>query len=197
MSDLQTLERGLRAVLWEVRDYLPDLVLIGGWVPHLHRRYDPFPEWRGQLSLTSELDLLVDRRLPRGERPFLPEILKEARFEQAPGSHVNAVWARSLGTGEMIEFLTPFAGPMRRGVVTVPVQDHPGLTAIPLHYVDFLARYTTALRVPVVGHQAEALLEVRVPTLGAYAVNKAYTFGRRGGAGEASKSAKDLLYCTT
>lgn len=97
----------------------------------------------------------------------------------------------------MIEFLVPFAARMRGGEVTIPVTGHPGLTAIPLHYIEFLARYTTALRVPVFGRQGEAILEVRVPTLGAYAVNKAYTFSRRGNAGhtdEPSKSAKDLLY---
>lgn len=44
MAEIERLERGVRAVLWELRDYLPDLVLIGGWVPHLHRRYGPFPE---------------------------------------------------------------------------------------------------------------------------------------------------------
>lgn len=197
MTEIERLERGLRSVLWALRDYLPDLVLIGGWVPHLHRRYGPFAGWRGELSLTSDLDVLVDRLLPRGDRPSLPEILREARFEQAPGTHVNAVWARSLETGEMIEFLAPFAGRMRGGEVTIPVPDHPGLTAIPLHYIDFLARYTTTLRVPVIGREAEAILEVHVPTLGAYAVNKAYTFSRRGNAGsagEGSKSAKDLLY---
>jgi hypothetical protein len=53
MPEIERLERGLRSVLWELRDYLPDLVLIGGWVPHLHRRYGGFPEWRGELSLTS------------------------------------------------------------------------------------------------------------------------------------------------
>lgn len=53
MSELHRLERGLRAVLRELRDHLPDLVLIGGWVPHLHRRYGPVPEWRGSLSLTA------------------------------------------------------------------------------------------------------------------------------------------------
>jgi hypothetical protein len=197
MAEIERLERGLRAVLWDLRDYLPDLVLIGGWVPHLYRRYGPFPGWRGELSLTSELDLLVDRRLPRGERPSLPEVLRAANFEQGPGSHVDAVWARHLEAGEMIEFLTPYAGRMRRGEATVPVPEHRGLTAIPLHYVDLLARHTAVLRIPVFAASGEAVLDVRVPALGAYVINKAYTFSRRGtprDPDEAPKSAKDLLY---
>ncbi|HEX9940054.1 MAG TPA: GSU2403 family nucleotidyltransferase fold protein [Longimicrobium sp.] len=197
MSELARLERGLRAVLWELRDYLPDLVLIGGWAPHLHRRYGPFADWRGDLSLTSELDLLVNRHLARAGRPSLPDILTAADFDQAPGSSVNAVWARRADAGELIEFLVPFAGRPRRGQVTVPVQEQPGLTAIPLHHVDMLARHTTVLRIPILTHHAEVTLEVHVPTLGAYAVNKAYTFSRRGtpnDPGEAPKSAKDLLY---
>lgn len=197
MAEIERLERGLRAVLWELREYLPDLVLIGGWVPHLHRRYGHIAGWRGELSLTGELDLLVDRGLPRGERPSLPEVLRQAGFEQAPGSHADAVWARRVEAGEMIEFLTPYAGRMRRDQATVPVREHRGLTAIPLHYVDLLAHHTTRLRVPVLAETGEASLQVRVPTLGAYVVNKAYTFSRRGSANDpdqAPKSAKDLLY---
>ena len=197
MSELARLEKGLRQVLWTVRGYLPDLVLIGGWVPYLHRRYGPFPDWRGDLSLTRELDLLVDRRLDRGARPTLPEVLKEAAFQQAPGSAVNAVWARDADDGELIEFLVPYAGRKRRDQTTVPIQEQPGLAAIPLQYVDLLARHTTVLRIPIAADTGESTLKVRVPTLGAYAVNKAYTFSRRGGPDdprEAPKAAKDLLY---
>ena len=39
MSDDATLERALHRVLWSLRDYLPDIVIIGGWVPHLYRQY--------------------------------------------------------------------------------------------------------------------------------------------------------------
>lgn len=157
----------------------------------------PFPQWRGDLSLTSELDLLVDRRLARAGRPSLPEILTAAEFEQAPGSASNAVWARQAGLGELIEFLVPFTGQPRRSRATIAVQEQPGLAAIPLHYVDLLARHTTSLRIPIVAPGGESSLDVRVPTLGAYAVNKAYTFSRRGSPSdlaEAPKSAKDLLY---
>lgn len=72
-----------------------------------------------------------------------------------------------------------------------------GLTAIPLHDIDLLSRHTATLRVPVFTAHGEAALDVRVPTLGAYAVNKANTFSRRRGpanARETHKGAKDLLY---
>ncbi len=180
-----------------MRGYLPDLVLIGGWVPYLHRQYGPFPDWRGDLSLTRELDLLVDRRLDRGARPTLPDVLKAANFRQGPGSAVNAVWAREADDGELIEFLVPFAGRTRRDQTTVAIQEQPGLAAIPLQYVDLLARHTTVLHIPIAADTGESSLEVRVPTLGAYAVNKAYTFSRRGEPDdprEAPKAAKDLLY---
>lgn len=196
MSEHVKLERGLRAVLWELRDYLSDLVLIGGWVPHLHRRYGPIAEWRGALSFTAELDVLVPRRLPRRDRPPLAEVLAAAGFERGPGSEVNAVWAREPERGEKIEFLAP-AGMLRRHAQTVPVEEQPGLTAIPLADVDFLARHTVDLAVPVLHSDGVTTLRVRVPTLGAYTVNKGCTFARRGsprGPGEAPKGAKDLLY---
>jgi hypothetical protein len=197
MSELVRLERGLRAVLWELHDYLPDIVLIGDWVPHLHRRYGPFPEWLGNLSLTAELDLLVERRLPRGDRPSLPEILAAASFEQGPGSAVNAVWARQAGAGEMIEFLVPFSGRPRRNQATVPVHEQPDLAAIPLHYVDLLARHTTTLRIPVLSDAGDGGLDLRVPTLGAYTVNKAFTFSRRGAPSDANQAPKSAKACCT
>jgi hypothetical protein len=193
---MRKLEHGLRAVLWELRDYLPELVLIGGWVPHLHRRYGPFPEWRGSLSFTAELDILVPCRLPRGERPPLRDVLVAAGFEQAPGSEVKAVWARAPDRGEKIEFLAP-AVMLRRKGQTVPVQGQPGLAAIPLADIDFLARHTTELGVPVLAHDGQRSLQVRVPRLGAYVINKACTFSRRGSPGdpaELPKAGKDLLY---
>jgi hypothetical protein len=33
------LERAFTRVLWLLREYLPDLVIIGGWVPYLYRRW--------------------------------------------------------------------------------------------------------------------------------------------------------------
>lgn len=49
----------LAAVLWSLRSYLPELVLIGGWVPRLYRAHGGFTEWRSGLSGTMEVDVLV------------------------------------------------------------------------------------------------------------------------------------------
>lgn len=78
---------------------------------------------------------------------------------------------------------------------TIPVQEQPGIAAIPLADLGFLARHAVELPIPIVHAEGEAVLQVRVPGLGAYAVNKAYTFSRRGGGGpaDAPKGGKDLL----
>ncbi len=46
MAEPATMKPALRRVLWELRDYLPDLILIGGWVPYLYRRYGGLGTWR-------------------------------------------------------------------------------------------------------------------------------------------------------
>lgn len=52
------LERALRAVLDTLREYLGDLVLIGGWVPYLHFTYGDVATPDAAVSLTAEGDLM-------------------------------------------------------------------------------------------------------------------------------------------
>lgn len=54
------LECPLRQTLWVLREYLPELVLIGGWVPELYRRYGGFAGWSSRSSYTTKLDVLVE-----------------------------------------------------------------------------------------------------------------------------------------
>lgn len=42
-------EQAFRRVLWLLRGYLPDLVIIGGWVPYLYKRFGGDP-WKGRQS---------------------------------------------------------------------------------------------------------------------------------------------------
>jgi hypothetical protein len=90
MTDPPRLERALRHILWELRLYLPDLVIIGGWVPHLYRAYGGFQTWTLEVPFTSEVDLLVHPPLPRAGDETIPEILREAAFEPVGGDRMAA-----------------------------------------------------------------------------------------------------------
>jgi hypothetical protein len=81
----RVLEAGLRRILRALEPYLADLVLIGAWVPYLHRRYGGIERWDAGLSFTSELDALVATgRLDPRERPPLADLCDRPAFDQPP-----------------------------------------------------------------------------------------------------------------
>ncbi|HEX6042705.1 GSU2403 family nucleotidyltransferase fold protein [Longimicrobium sp.] len=188
-------EPALRRVLWELRAYLDDVVVIGGWVPYLYRRYGGFAGWQGRTSLTVEVDVLVDRPLPPGARPSIPDILRGCGFRPSGSVGGAAVWMGDVDAGEMIEFLVPHTGTARQQGDAVPVAAQAGLRAISLPGLELMRRYRRPVRIPVATEGGETLLDVHVPWLGAYVVNKACTFCRRSAHGEGGgKRSKDLLY---
>ena len=55
-------ERALFKVLEDLRDYLPYLVLIGGWVPYIYRNY----LWKGEVDkpyLTADIDIGIRMKI--------------------------------------------------------------------------------------------------------------------------------------
>jgi hypothetical protein len=196
MNEASRYEPALWRVLWELRPYLDDVVVIGGWVPYLYSRYGGFAEWRGRTSLTTEVDVLVDRPLPPGERESISEILQRGGFQRTEGSHGAAVWVGDLEAGEKIEFLVPHAGTARQIGDAVPVPAQTDMRAISLPGLEVMRRFKRRLSIPVPAQSGAAALEVWVPWLGAYVVNKGATFTHRmpdSATGE-SKRPKDLLY---
>lgn len=107
------------------------------------------------------------------------------------------MWVRDMAAGEKIEFLVEHRGPALRKGDSVPVGGQEGVAAIPLPNLDLLEN-TRSLRVPAGALEGtDQWLEVRVPMLGAYVVNKAATFMQRGDLRDernVPKLAKDLLY---
>lgn len=195
------LERALGRVLWELRPYLTNLVVIGGWVPYLYQQYGPFPAWRAGgalLSLTAEVDVLVTRELPPGDRPPVAAILRAAGFEPGSAAAPAAVWANDPARGEKIEFLVPHTGTIRDLGRVVAIGAQRDVGAIALTTLDIMQRHAATLPVPAVAPDgARQLVTVRLPRLGAYVLNKAVTFLRRqpvSGIAANPKQAKDLLY---
>ena len=190
------LEQPLRRVLWVLRPYLPDLIVIGGWVPHLYRRYGGFAEWKSQLSGTAEVDVLVVEGMDIASRQPLVGILESAGFTSDELTR-GAVWQNAPGTGEKIEFFVPHKGILGTTGKVRSLNGQEGLGAIALTDLELLNAHTRELRIPVTPAPGTAEeLTVRVPTLGAYVVVKAGTFLKRPtGEGETrSRRAKDLVY---
>jgi hypothetical protein len=207
----KALEAGLRRILRALEPYLADLVLIGGWVPYLHRRYGGIERWDAELSFTSELDVLVATgRLDARERPPLADLLRQAGLRPASTPRRSAtgaaVWTAADGGSTAIEFLVPHTGPLRSRNPPVAVRGQQGIAALMLTDLGILERHTVFLEVPLEERAGTALQDgsgsdnrasVRVPRLGAYVSNKAMTFPRRiprSGERINSKRAKDLLY---
>lgn len=195
MSDLANLERSLRRVLWELRPYLDAVVVIGGWVPHLYQRYGGFESWGSRLALTTEVDVMTERALPAGERPPLSQLLREGGFEPRARVGGLAVWEGDLKAGEKVEFLVEHRGTALQIGNVVPVAGQPGLGAISLPGLAVMMRFRQPLKIPFATDGSEAL-DVWVPRLGAYLVNKAQTYAARRAAADGgdSKGGKDLLY---
>ena len=200
MTQRSPYEKALLNILWELRPYLDDLVVIGGWVPYLYREYGGFHRWNGRLSFTAEVDVLVERPIPAGDRPPIADLLRGAGFAPDPAVSTpsSAVWQNDPKQGEKVEFLVSHQGTARQLGSPVVVPEQRELAAIGLQGLDLLHRHTSTLKVPTgrIGDEVR-VLEVHVPTLGAYVVNKASAFMRRPGVpGEQKnpKRAKDLLY---
>jgi hypothetical protein len=189
------LESRLRTILEDLEAYRSDMVLIGGWVPYLYRHYGGFASWGGEDTLTFELDVLVDRPLPAHGRRSLAEVLRDAGFYPADDGRAAAVWVRDAGLGEKVEFITVHRGMAHGQGRVVPVTEQPGVGAIPLVDLEVIRSHTRMLLLPP--RPGMRPVEVQVPTLGAYVVNKALTFIRRRPRTdevETPKLAKDLLY---
>jgi hypothetical protein len=190
-------EQTLLDLLWSIREYLPQILIIGGWVPHLYRRYGGFSAWSAELSFTYEMDVLVDRSLPPGHRAPLAELLKAAGLHPADSDARGAIWeGESSGIAKM-ELFTPHVGTARRQAEVTSIKQQPNLAGISLTDTELLREHTTSLTIPM--RRGNATIQIIVPSLGAFVATKAATFFKRppdarDSAGGHPKSAKDLLY---
>jgi hypothetical protein len=182
----------LPPILAVLEPYLPDLILIGGWVPELYRRFGGV-EWSGRVSRTTELDVLVHSPLARNGRESLPALLKAHGLRPARKDVFPADWVSSDSDVTAIEFITNRNGPFGSASPSL-IEEQGWLGAIVVERAELLAAFTRTLTIRI----ADQSLPVRVPTLGAWAVSKALSYGARqasaSGILSSEKRAKDLLY---
>ena len=180
-------------VLQDLRNYLGDLVVIGGWVPELHRRFGGTQEWAVKPLGTTEVDILIggpdtSRAFPR----FLAEALTEAGFSPVGEDSPSAIWERDTSVGERVEFFLHHTGPWDSLTTVEAIEPGSQLGGLLLSDIGVLRDHAVALPVPIGDVDGDSTLAmVRVPELGVFLVHKGATFRRRS---DHAKMAKDLHY---
>ena len=185
----------LDTVLWALRDYLDELVVIGGWVPALHQISGTVPTWRSAVSRTTELDVLVQPALPGFGRPSISDVLRQHGFEPVDSGPSFSIWQSKEREGAAVEFLTPLRGPYRNVGRVAAVRGQKQLGAIQLRDLEKLQNSVVRLRLAIHGPANELVqVDVNVPSLGAFLVSRGAIFQQRPAAAGERKAGKDLLY---
>lgn len=175
-------------VIIEMEPYADEIVFVGGWV---HALYLAEANESGAIG-TEDIDITIPRELLTRDRPTLLELAARAGFERDPISDMEAVPSWMVYTNEQgdtvpIDFLTE--GDPR---FAVPIAGQPGLLAQGYPGQNVLLQNTRSMSV---GKEVHALLDpprvIRVPTLGAYVLQKGISSSTRT---NRVKRAKDLAY---
>jgi hypothetical protein len=184
------IDHQLFATLLALGDYLRDVVVVGGWVPHLYRGIWPTLS-PVEPRRTFDLDAAVPRRLPVRHRPRLDVLLAEEGYSLLLRGHSELptqIFQSPPYTDLLpIEFLAPLTG--ARDETTVVVQR--GVTAQALRYLNILLENTFEVRVSTEARAgARDELSVRIPIPGAYVYHR----GLISQSGGRRRRGKDLYY---
>ena len=106
---LENLKIGLIKTLILIKDYLPEIVLGGGWVPLMYQHY-----YLGNKAifpmLTRDIDFMVNNKVPIIENKSIDTILTEAGLKPefyGQGNKPVVHYSGKIGGHEVaIEFLT-------------------------------------------------------------------------------------------
>lgn len=180
-------ERFARVII-AMAPYADEIVFVGGWV---HALYLAEANETGAVR-TDDVDITIPPELLANDRPTLLELAETAGFERDPISDMEGVppwmvYINDLGQTVPLDFLTE--GDTR---AAVPILGQPGMLAQGYRGQNLLLHNTRPMQV---GADIHVLLTpprtIRVPTLGAYVLQKGIASSTRTHSG---KEAKDLVY---
>lgn len=184
-------KKGFLKTLAILREYLPQVVIGGGWAPLVYYHY-----LLGKKEIepirTRDIDLFVPERVQKVGSQTIDQLLTQAGFQIVFKSHDTppAVSYEAMidDTEVEIEFLTHQKG--LKEDVTIEVQR--GLKAQALRFAAISIE--NAIEVEIDDFPVDdkmSCLKVRVPSPGAYIFHKGLVFVRRQ---REEKKAKDLYY---
>jgi|BarGraNGADG00312_1021997.scaffolds.fasta_scaffold14842_2 Nucleotidyltransferase len=182
-----TYEQELLRALVVLQDYLPNIILIGGCVPYIYSRYvfeTPPPP-----VLTKDLDMLVQNEISI-EGSSIVDLLITAGYKGLFLKKSHAQYFKFEGdpeTGFELEFLSP--EPQTKHDETIVVQN--GLRAQVLPWLEFFFSNNMEVRIRDEFEGERFDFGVRLPTPGAFVLNKIKTY--LDPAGDADRK-KDIYY---
>jgi hypothetical protein len=168
-----------------LKPYLSDVVVVGGWVPFLYRKYGNVPARHPSLR-TMDIDMAVPKTLNKGDRPTIDELLLKAGYKASLYGSARAVVKYELqAEGIEIEFLTPEIGKPGNPIISV----QQGLNAQALRYLQILIENTIIITIRYDLDGIKTGVDLRIPSLGTFVYQKGLTLRLR-----KEKVAKDLYY---
>lgn len=194
----ETVKKVLFTALAALRDYLSDIVIVGGWVPQIYAWKEESPAIAVH---SNDVDAAVAAKLPlRGEQG-VAAAMKAAGFsvETSDSGFALAAFGKKKKPTTLIlyrkgkvavpfEFITPLFGSGEDGSTLI----QSGLVVPALRYTDILLAHTET--VSLEGETLEgkrSRSKFKVPTLPAYVLTKGLIFVERT---SVDKKGKDLAY---
>ena len=185
------LVRGLFKTLRILRDYLPEIVVGGGWASFLYHRY-LFRNCKREPIFTRDIDLMVRPKVPMIGHKTIDKALLEAGLKSVFKSNDDPPLihyeGQIDGVDVEIEFLTDLTGSETDLVKKV----QPDLHAEALRYIALVVENVTELTIEDIPEvKGTDPMFVRVPTPAAYIFHKGLIYQRRR---DPRKIYKDLYY---
>lgn len=182
---------GFLKTLRILKDYLPEIVIGGGWAPVVYYRY-LLRDKEHEPIFTRDIDFMVQPQVPVIGSKTVDQLLVESGFEAIfksrdipPLVHYEGNFD---GVDVEIEFLTDQTGSSPDLVLEV----QNGLHAEALRFISIVVENVTEVTIDdSVSAGDPSALKIKVPTPSAYIFHKGLVFRRRR---DREKGAKDLYY---
>ncbi len=174
-----------------LKDYLPVIVIGGGWAPFVYHRY-LLGNKRHEPIRTRDIDLMVPRTVPVLGEKTVDQVLAEAGFEVVFKSRDIPPIIHYEGNIENMDVEIEFLADQTGSNPEIVLEVQKGLHAEALRFLSIVIENVTEVTIDnaVIAGRSSPLI-VKVPTPAAYMFHKGLIFRRRK---DSEKKAKDLYY---
>jgi hypothetical protein len=182
---------GFIKTLWILKDYLPVIVIGGGWAPYVYHRYVLGNKSHEPIR-TRDIDLMVPRTVPVLGEKTVDQVLVEAGFEAVFKSRDIPPVIHYEGNIENMDVEIEFLADQTGSNPEIVLEVQKGLHAEALRFISIVVENVAEVTIDdaVIAGQSSPLI-VKVPTPAAYMFHKGLVFRRRK---DPEKKAKDLYY---